>query len=69
VTPNLHRKFYGKSSTENCFLRKKWLTKIAKMAPMLLVNSTTAVLPPPHNFSTQQLVLLDKNNFLGKNQN
>jgi hypothetical protein len=54
-------------SSENCSLLKMWLANTTKTHPTLPVNSLT---PPPNpiTFPPQQLVLLDKHSFLGKNQ-
>jgi hypothetical protein len=70
-TPNLHRKFYGKSSTDDLIRKMLFARNVARQNhedTSDAAHQQFNVKAKPHNFSPQQLVLLDEHSFLNKNQ-
>jgi hypothetical protein len=69
--PDLRRKFYGKSSTDDLIRKLLFAQNVTRQNNEDASDSARIqfdTIAKPHNFSPQQLVLLDEHSFLGKNQ-
>ena len=69
-TPDIRRKFYGESSSDELLLRLLAARDVARRNNELTTEQTTLNANKktmPHNFSEGQLVLLDERSFLHKN--
>jgi hypothetical protein len=70
-TPDLHRKFYGESSTDDLIRIMLFACNVARQNNKYASDAARQQFDAkakPHNFSPQQLVLFDEHSFLGKNQ-
>jgi len=70
-TPDIRRKFYGESTTDDIIRKLLFAREVARQnnehasdAARQQFDTKAA----PHNFSPQQLVLMDEHSFLHKNQ-